>query len=80
MKASKFEIASLKNVCGMTNQDLTDWREYNAMYQFVMRSILRDYVSSVQVTVYVFSRKQADYLLRSDMTPISHPAITRVLS
>lgn len=63
MKASKFEIASLKNVCGMTNQDLTDWREYNAMYQFVMRSILRDYASSVPVTVYVFSRKQADYLL-----------------
>jgi hypothetical protein len=62
MKASKFEIASLKNVCGMNNQDLTDWREYNALYQFVMRTILRDYNSAVPITVYVFSRKQADYL------------------
>lgn len=64
MKASKFEIGSLKSVCGMTSQELTDWREYNALYQFVMRSILRDFDSAAPVTIYVFSRKQADYLQR----------------
>lgn len=62
MKASKFEIGSLKSVCGMSSQQLTDWREYNALYQFVMRSILRDFDSAAPVTIYVFSRKQADYL------------------
>ena len=64
MKASKFEIGSLRNVCGMSNQQLTDWREYNALYQFVMRSNLRDIDSAAPVTIYVFSRKQADYLQR----------------
>lgn len=64
MKASKFEIGSLKSVCGMSSQALTDWREYNALYQFVMRSILRDFDSAAPVTIYVFSRKQADYLQR----------------
>lgn len=64
MKASKFEIGSLKSVCGMSSQELTDWREYNALYQFVMRSILRDFDSAAPVTIYVFSRKQADYLQR----------------
>lgn len=62
MKASKFEIASLRSVCGMTNQGLTDWREYNALYQFVMRTVLRDFASAEPVTIYVFSRKQAEYL------------------
>jgi hypothetical protein len=62
MKASKFEIGTLREVCGMTAQDLTDWREYNTLYQFVMRSILRDFGSAVPVVVYVFSRKQAEYL------------------
>ena len=64
MKASKFEIASLRAVCGMTNQELTDWREYNALYQFVMRSILRDFGSAEPVTIYVFSKLQAEYLQR----------------
>jgi hypothetical protein len=64
MKASKFEIGSLRSVCGMTSQELTDWREYNALYQFVMRSILRDFDSAAPVTIYVFSRMQADYLQR----------------
>lgn len=62
MKASKFEIASLQSVCGMTSQALTDWREYNALYQFVMRSNLRDFDSAAPVVIYVFSRKQAEYL------------------
>lgn len=62
MKASKFEIATLKEVCGLSAQELTEWREYNAMYQFVMRCALRDFVSAVPVVIYVFSRNQAQYL------------------
>ena len=62
MKASKFEIATLKEVCGMSAQELTEWREYNAMYQFVMRCALRDFASTVPVVIYVFSRSQAQYL------------------
>ena len=62
MKASKFEIGTLHEVCGMTAADLTEWREFNAMYQFVMRCILRDFSSAEPVVIYVFSRKQAEYL------------------
>lgn len=62
MKASKFEIATLKEVRGLTAQELTEWREYNAMYQFVMRCALRDFASAAQVVIYVFLRNQAQYL------------------
>lgn len=62
MKASKFEIGTLHEVCGMSAADLTEWREFNAMYQFVMRCVLRDFSSAEPVVIYVFSRKQAEYL------------------
>jgi hypothetical protein len=62
MKASKFEIGTLKEVCGMSAHELTEWREYNSMYQFVMRCILRDFTSAEPVVIYVFSRRQAEYL------------------
>ena len=64
MKASKFEIGTLRAICGMTAQELVDWREFNAMYQFVMRCILRDFDSDEPAVIYVFSRQQADYLQR----------------
>jgi hypothetical protein len=64
MKASQFEIGTLREVCGMTAQELIDWRESNAMYQFVMRGALRDFSSAGPVVIYVFSRRQADYLHR----------------
>ena len=64
MKASKFEISALRQICGMTAQELIDWREFNAMYQFVMRGILRDFDSNEPVLIYVFSRQQAEYLHR----------------
>lgn len=64
MKASQFEVGSLREVCGMTAAELTDWREFNAMYQFVMRGVLRDFSSAEPAVVYVFSRRQAEYLKR----------------
>ncbi|WP_144440011.1 hypothetical protein [Methylobacterium sp. AMS5] len=72
MKASQFEIGTLREVCGMTAQDLTDWRESNAMYQFVMRCVLRDFCSAEPVVIYVFSRKQAEYLHRRLGGTIEH--------
>ena len=62
MKASKFEIGTLHEVCGITSADLTEWREFNAMYQCVMPCVLRDFSSAEPVVIYVFSRKQAEYL------------------
>ena len=62
MKASQFEIGTLREVCGMTAQELIDWREFNAMYQFVMRCVLRDFSSAEPVVIYVFSKRQAEYL------------------
>lgn len=62
MKPSQFEVGSLREVCGMTAAELTQWREFNAMYQFVMRGVLRDFSSAEQAVVYVFSRRQAEYL------------------
>ena len=49
-------------VCGLTAAELTEWREFNAMYQFVMRGVLRDFSSAEPAVVYVFSRRQAEYL------------------
>ncbi|MEI6987108.1 MAG: hypothetical protein WCK65_13365, partial [Rhodospirillaceae bacterium] len=48
------------------------WREYNPLYQFVMRSALRDYESDPNVSVYVFDRYQADYLHQRTGMPIAH--------
>ncbi|AWN42651.1 hypothetical protein DK389_21750 [Methylobacterium durans] len=62
MKPSQFEVGSLREVCGMTAAELTEWREFNAMYQFVMRCVLRDFSSAEPAVIYVFSRKQAEYL------------------
>lgn len=64
MKPSKFEIATLREVTGVTASDLVEWREFNALYQFVMRSALRRFDSGQPATIYVFSRRQADYLHR----------------
>lgn len=62
MKPSQFEVGSLREVCGMSAAALTEWREFNAMYQFVMRCVLRDFSSAEPAIIYVFSRRQAEYL------------------
>lgn len=64
MKPSKFEVGSLKQICGMTAQELIDWREFNTLYQFVLRGTLRDFDSTTPAVIYVFSVKQAEYLHR----------------
>lgn len=62
LKPSKTSADLLHGLCGMSFAEVVQWREYNAMYQFVMRCALRDYESNVPVTIYVFSKAQAEYL------------------
>lgn len=50
------------------------WREFNPLYQFVMRTSLRDYNSNSYVKVYVFDRHQAEYLNERTGMPIAHVA------
>ncbi|MFP1131570.1 hypothetical protein [Asticcacaulis sp. W401b] len=64
MKPSTATGAAVQGVCGMTYDDVVEWREYNCMYQFAMRGNLRDPDSALPVSIYVYSRKQADYLHR----------------
>ena len=46
------------------------WREYNPLYQFVMRTALRNYDSDSFVKIYVFDRYQAEYLQERTGMPI----------
>ena len=48
------------------------WREFNPLYQFVMRTSLRDYESNLYNKVYVFDRYQAEYLRERTGMPIQH--------
>ena len=48
------------------------WREFNPLYQFVMRTSLRDYNSNSYVKVYVFDRHQAEYLNERTGMPICY--------
>ncbi|MDO9714478.1 hypothetical protein, partial [Paracraurococcus lichenis] len=64
MKASQFEVATLFDAVGITADEIAEWRERNALYQFVMRGDLRRFDSVEQNVVYVFSRQQAEYLRR----------------
>jgi hypothetical protein len=46
----------------ITEEEIIRWREYNALYQFVMRICLRKYDSDEIANVYVFDEYQAEYL------------------
>jgi hypothetical protein len=43
-------------------EDIIRWREYNVLYQFIMRVCLRKFESSEVANVYVFDEFQAEYL------------------
>lgn len=62
LKFSNDDAAIYKKLYGICKSELVAWREYNAMYQFIMRSNLRAYDSAEPVNVYVFDRQQAEYL------------------
>jgi hypothetical protein len=62
MQPPQEESERVKVVCGFSRAELLRWREFNAMYQFVMRTALCDFGNREPVTVYVFNREQAEYL------------------
>jgi len=55
---------------GMSREDIIKDRELNAIYQFVMRTNLRDWDSSEFVNLYVWSEDQAAYLKERLNCPI----------
>jgi hypothetical protein len=46
----------------ITEEEIIRWREYNALYQFVMRICPRKYDSDEIANIYVFDEYQAEYL------------------
>ncbi|MFN8722686.1 MAG: hypothetical protein ACK5YI_17820, partial [Rhodospirillales bacterium] len=69
----------IKRVCGLGRAEIDEWQEYNALYQFAMRGVLRQFDSAVPSTLYVFDRRQAEYLSeRLDGARIEHvPNVVR---
>lgn len=63
MNPSVQEIQVLKDVFGFTNEDLKRNREYETLYQFVCRGIIRDRSSTEHMIVYVVSEDQALFLV-----------------
>ena len=79
MKPNPADRKLLVRLCGVSEQEIIDWREYNPMYQASMRTNLRDFASANAVTIYVFSRRQAEYLhsrLGGQMVSLSHALAT----
>ena len=62
LKPANDDAAVYELLYSISRTELVEWREHNAMYQFVMRSALRDFDSQEPVKVYVFDRAQAEYL------------------
>ena len=72
MKLSGQERTIMERIFSIDYATQVRWREYNPLYQFVMRSALRDYESDANVSVYVFDRYQAEYLHERTGMPIIH--------
>ncbi len=62
MNPNDGQAQQYKDYAGMTKEDIVKDRELNAIYQFVMRTNLRDWESNVFVNLYVWSQDQAEYL------------------
>ncbi len=60
----------IRDVFGVTKDEFDRAREYEALYQFVMRSNLRVYDSDKKVDMYVFSKAQAEFLHKITGAPI----------
>jgi hypothetical protein len=62
MNPNNVEVKQYMDYVGMTQQQLVQDRELNAVYQFAMRTNLRDWDSTKHVNIYVWSLDQAEYL------------------
>ena len=72
LKLSAQDQDVMKTVFDIDISTQVRWREFNPLYQFVMRTSLRDYESSTFNKVYVFDRRQAEYLNERTGMPIQH--------
>lgn len=62
LKAKPLEYATIRSVFGITRDQFDRAREHEALYQFALRSNLRDFNSATPVDLYVVSDRQAKYL------------------
>ena len=74
LKLSAQDQEVMKTVFDIDISTQVRWREFNPLYQFVMRTALRNYDSDSFVKVYVFDRYQAEYLAERTGMPTSHVA------
>jgi hypothetical protein len=56
------EVAFVRKSLLITEADVIRWREYNTLFQFVMRICLRKFKSGEVANVYVYDEWQAEYL------------------
>ena len=79
LKLSGQDQEVMKTVFDIDISTQIRWREFNPLYQFVMRTSLRDYDSATFNKVYVFDRKQAEYLHERTGMPIQHiPGVIKI--
>ena len=79
MKLSAQEKALMETVFDIEHDTQVRWREYNPLYQFVMRSALRSYTNDARVSIFVFDKYQADYLHERTGMPVEHvPGVVSV--
>ena len=72
LKLSGQDQEVMKTVFDIDTATQVRWREFNPLYQFVMRTSLRDYESNTFNKVFVFDRFQAEYLRERTGMPIAH--------
>jgi hypothetical protein len=75
MKGKPQEYGPIKEAFGVTRGEFDRARECEALYQFVMRSKLRDYDSRATVYMYVFSQARAAFLQAATGAAIRHEDI-----
>ena len=70
LKAKPLEYAAIQKVFGLSRDEFDRAREHEALYQFLSRSIIRNFDSDAVVKIYVISERQAKFLL--SMTGAAH--------
>lgn len=62
LKGKPYEYAIIEELFGITREQFDRARELEPLYQFALRSNLRDFESSAPVDIYVISKSQANFL------------------
>jgi hypothetical protein len=75
LKGKPQEYALIQEAFGVSRAEFDRARECEALWQFVMRSNLRDYGGRAKVYMYVFSRAQAEFLRAATGALIRHEDI-----